>query len=407
LTLCKIADMTNSNITLVQPVALRTIFFSFLRIGLTAYGMAILHKLRARVIEQGWLTESEVEEGLAMVQLYPGPILMDFSAYVGYRLRGVPGALAATTGFILPTFVMVVALSALYFAGGHLSWIQGLFLGLEALVIGILANVTLSLGKQAIPGRIHATIALAAFIAVLFKVNAIAIPLVALALGAFALAPKNNANPAPAAIAPLPSRRRLAAVTALAVGVAAVAMLAATLGTSLGQLALSLFKIGSVAFGSGMAIIGVMQAEVVQAHGWVSQREFLDGLALSQITPGPILITSAFLGYKLGGVPGAALATFAIFSPSIAMTLIFTEIFGRIRHLKWVRGALAGVLAAFVGLLAAMLLQLGGAALNGPPMLALAASAFVATRWFALDVAWVFAGGLAVWGLLLAAGLAG
>ena len=95
---------------------------------------------------------------------------------------------------------------------------------------------------------------------------------------------------------------------------------------------------------------------MVQAHGWVSQREFLDGLALSQITSGPIVITSAFLGYKLGGMAGAALATFAIFSPSIAMMLVFTEIFGRIRHLKWGRGELAGVLAAFVGPLAATLL---------------------------------------------------
>ena len=145
-----------------------------------------------------------------MVQLYPEPILMDFSAYVGYRLRGVPGALAAATGFILPTFVMVLALSAVYFGGGQLSWIQDLFLSLEALVIGVLANVTLNPGRQAIQGRIHSVITLAAFIAVLFKVNAIAMPLAALAVAALAAAP----------------------------------------GTSLGQLALSLFKIGSVAFGA-------------------------------------------------------------------------------------------------------------------------------------------------------------
>jgi chromate transporter len=168
----------------------------------------------------------------------------------------------------------------------------------------------------------------------------------------------------------------------------------------------SLFKIGSVAFGSGMAIISVMQAEVVQAHGWISQREFLDGLALGQITPGPILITATFIGYKLGGVAGAALATFAIFSPSIAMTLVFTEVFGRIKHLQRVRDALAGVLAAFVGLLAATLVHLGSATLDNPVMVAFAAAALVAIRWFALDIAWIFAGGLVVWALLLAAGLA-
>ncbi|MEN6584523.1 MAG: chromate efflux transporter [Sulfuricella sp.] len=387
------------------PVPLRTIFLAFLQVGMTAYGMAILQKLRALVIRRGWLTEEETNEGLAMVQIYPGPIMVDFTAYVGYRLRGVPGALLAVLGFVLPAFVLVVLLSAAYFAWGDLPWLHKLFLGLEALVIGVLANVTLNLGQQAIKGRVEVFIALAAFVALLFKVNAILVPLAALALGALAIAPGKGA--APLTPATTTSTRRLATVSALALGVIASAVAAALSATQLGQLALSLFKIGSVAFGSGMAIISVMQAEVVQAHGWVSQREFLDGLALGQITPGPILLTAAFIGYKLGGVMGAALATFAIFSPSVAMTLVFTEVFGRIKHMQRVRGALAGVLAAFVGLLAATLVQLGGATLDGPVMFAFAGAAFVATRWFDLDIGWVFGGGLVLWAILLAAGLAG
>jgi chromate transporter len=386
--------------TTPTPVSLRTIFLAFFQIGLTAYGMAILQKLRGLVIQRGWLTEEEANEGLAMVQLYPGPIMVDFTAYVGYRLRGVPGALLATLGFVLPSFVLVVLLSAAYFAGGNLPWVHKLFLGLEALVIGVIANVTLNLGQQALKGRVEVFIALAAFIALLFKVNAILVPLAALALGAFAITPRRGV--APAAHTAAISTRRLASVTALALAVVASAVVAETLGTNLGALTVSLFKIGSVAFGSGMSIISVMQAEVVQAHGWVNQREFLDGLALGQITPGPVLITAAFIGYKLGGVLGAALATLAIFSPSIAMTLVFTEFFGHIKHMKRVRGALAGVLAAFVGLLAATLVQLGGAAIDSPVMVAFAAAAFVATRWFALDIGWVFSGGLALWVLLLA-----
>jgi chromate transporter len=382
-----------------SPVPLRTIFLAFLEIGLTAYGMAILQKLRALVIRRGWLTEEETSEGLAMVQLYPGPIMVDFTAYVGYRLRGVPGALAAT-----PAFVLVTALSAAYFAGGELPWVHKLFLGLEALVIGVLANVTLNLGQQAIKGRIEFFIALVAFIALLFKVSAILVPLAALGVGALAISRPGAASPAQAAAT---SRRRLIAVMTLVMVIVASAIAVGMSGTQLGQLVVSLFKIGSVAFGSGMAIIGVMQAEVVQAHGWVSQREFLDGLALGQITPGPVLLTAAFIGYKLGGVLGAALATFAIFAPSIAMTLVFTEVFGRIKHLQRVRGALAGVLAAFVGLLAATLWQLGHVALDSPLLLAFAAAAFVASRGFKLDIGWVFGGGLALWALLLALGWAG
>lgn len=396
--------MTDANVTSTPPVALHTIFFAFLRIGLTAYGMAILQKLRALVIRRGWLTEEETHEGLAMVQLYPGPIMVDFTAYVGYRLRGAPGAIFAAAGFILPAFVLVVLLSAAYFAGGELLWVHPLFRGLEALVIGVIADVTLSLGQQAIKGRVEVFIALAACMALLFKVNAIFVPLAALALGAFTIAPRKGMVPAAPTTATSP--RRLTAVAALALAVVASAVMTGLSSAPLDQLAASLFKIGAVAFGSGIAIIALMQAEVVQAHGWVSQREFLDGLALGQITPGPILITATFIGYKLGGVMGAALATFAIFSPSIAMTLVFTEVFGRIKHMNRVRGALAGVGAAFVGLLAATLVQLGGAALDGPVMVAFATAAFVATRGFALDIAWVFGGGLALWVLLLAVGWA-
>jgi chromate transporter len=334
-----------------------------------------------------------------MVQLYPGPIMVDFTAYVGYRLRGVPGALLATLGFVLPAFVLVVLLSAAYFAGGNLPWVHKLFFGLEALVIGVIANVTLNLGQQALKGRVEVFIALAAFIALMLKVSAALIPLAALALGAIAITPK-DATPAAHTTA-IPTRR-LASVAVLALVVIASAVVASMLGTHLGELTVSLFKIGSVAFGNGMAIISVMQAEVVQAHGWVSQREFLDGLALGQITPGPVLITAAFIGYKLGGVLGAALATFAIFAPSIAMTLVFTEVFGHIKHMQRVRGALAGVLAAFVGLLAATLVQLGAVTLDSPVMVAFAVASFVATRWFKLDIGWVFGGGLALWALLLA-----
>jgi chromate transporter len=133
--------------------------------------------------------------------------------------------------------------------------------------------------------------------------------------------------------------------------------------------------------------------------------QFADGLALGQITPGSILIIATFLGYKMAGFWGGLLATFAIFSPSFAMTLIFTEVFTRIRDLKAVRGALAGVMASFVGLLAVVLLQLGVVALTGPAAFALAGAAFVAVRWFKIDILWIFLVGIAVWAGLLALGL--
>ena len=132
--------------------------------------------------------------------------------------------------------------------------------------------------------------------------------------------------------------------------------------------------------------------------------QFAVGISLGQITPGPFLITSTFIGYKVGGIWGAILATFAIFSPTFAMTLIFTQVFSRIRNLQPIRGALAGVLAAFVGMLAVVVLQLGGVALISPVTFALAGAAFLAVRYFKIDIFWVFVGGLVIWGGLLALG---
>jgi chromate transporter len=390
-------------------VSLAAILIAFLQLGLTAFGVAILGKLRALVISRGWLTEEDTNDGLALVQLYPGPIMVDFTAYAGYRVRGVPGAIASTTGFILPSFVLMVGLSAAYFALGDLPWVAALLLGLEALVVGVLLNVVLDLGSRSVTGRMAAAIALLAFVALLYSASAILIVLAALVVGALLIRPTQGAPRTDgAARASLPpaeavGRRRWAAIAAVGVAVLAVASLAWALSSPVGDLGLSMFKIGAVAFGNGATIMPLLQAEAVDAHQWLTMRQFADGIALGQVTPGPFLITAAFVGFKVGGIAGAALATFGIFSPSFAMTLIFTEVFGRVRDLRVVRGALAGVLASFVGLLAAVTLQLGKVALTTPAALAFGAAAFVAVRFFKLDLLWVFGGGLLVWGALLLA----
>jgi len=406
-------ETNSTNISETEPrqqISLWTIFTSYFIVGLTAFGMAILQKLKALVMDNHWLSEEEMNDGLAMVQLYPGPLMVDFSAYVGYKLRGVLGAILATLGFILPSFILMSVLSAFYFAAGNLPWVHPLFLGLEALVVGILFNVTLEMGGRNIQQRTQAVIMLLAFGALLFKVNAVLIVLVALALGAWLIRPIPGAGKNAGAGKPSPkiepfSSKRWAAIAVVVAAILAVVAFSWSLKSEIGGLALSLFKIGSVAFGNGSAIIPLIQYEAVEAHPWMSLSQFADGIALGQITPGPFLITATFIGYKLAGFWGGLLATFAIFSPSFAMTLVFTEVFARIRNLKPVRGALAGVMASFVGLLAVVLLQLGGVALTGPAAFALAGAAFVAVRWFKVDILWVFVGGLAVWGGLLVSGL--
>lgn len=391
-------------------VSLVAIFLAYFQIGLTAFGMAIIQKIRAMVIDKHWLSEEEVNEGMGMVQLYPGPLMVDFSAYVGYKLRGVTGAILATTGFLLPTFVLMSVLSAFYFSAGNLPWVHSLFLGLEALVVGVVLNVTLEMGGRNIQGRTQAIIMLLAFTALLFKINSVLIVLVALALGAWLIRPVAGAGKMAGADKPDQKAEPVSVKQWVSIGAVVVVVLAAvvfswSLKSEMGGLALSLFKIGSVAFGNGYTIVSLLQTEAVEAHSWLTMSQFADGIALGQVTPGSILIIATFLGYKLAGFWGGLLATIAIFSPSFAMTLVFTEIFARIRNLKPVRGALAGVMASFVGLLVVVLLQLGGVALTSPASFALAGGAFIAVRYFKIDIIWVFLCGLLLWGGALAIGL--
>lgn len=396
----------------VQPknkVALFAITFAFFQVGLTAFGFSIVQKIKSLVIQKGWLNHEEVDEGMALVQLYPGPIMVDFTAYTGYKLRGVIGALLATLGFIFPSFVLIVILSAAYFASGSLPWVHPLFLGLEALIVGIILNVTLDFGSRSLKGPVEALIALTAFTALLFKANAILIVLGALALGALFLRPQKNNGKIPM---PPPSSTTkttwriwvpiLAVITLILVGVG----YSWWLNSDIGRMGLSFFKIGSVAFGNGSTILPLIQNEVLDTHKWLTPSQFADGIALGQITPGPFLIMAAFIGYKMGGLGAAALMTFAMFSPSFAMTLIFTEVFSKLKNLRVIKSALNGVLASFVGLLAAVVLQLGETGITGPASLALAAGAFIGVHYLKLDILWVFLGGLLIWAGMLGLGIA-
>ena len=419
-------QINETTIAEIQPrpqVSLLTIFTSYFIVGLTAFGFAILQKLKGLVQKNNWMSEAEMNEGLALVQLYPGPIMVDFTAYVGYKLRGVVGATLATVGFITPSFILMMILSAAYFASGNLPWVHPLFLGLEALVVGVIFQVTLDFGERALKGRVEAAIALAAFATMLLKFNAVFTVLIALAIGALFIRPaaqnnKSISHPQPRKItgqdaadfpqtkkSPVPVKAWLA-IAAAAMVVLAVVFYAWNLHSDVGSMSLSLFKIGSVAFGNGSTIIPLIQADVVDGYHWLTISQFADEIALGQITPGPFLITAAFIGYKMGGIGAALLATFAIFSPSFVMTLIFTEIFSRLQNLSVVRGALAGVLASFVGLLASVVLQLGQVGITGRASLILAGGAFVAVRYFKMDILWVFLGGVALWGGLLALGWA-
>src|SRR5665647_1929860 len=160
--------------TEARRVGLATLFLAYLQIGLTAFGFTMLQKVVQLVVgKKGWLTRQQADHGLALVQLYPGPIMVDFTAYVGYRLRGVKGALVAVLGFVLPSFALMIALSAVYVATGNIAFVHALFIGLDALVVGIVLNLTIDFGQRALKGPGQATLAVVAFAVMQFGISAL------------------------------------------------------------------------------------------------------------------------------------------------------------------------------------------------------------------------------------------
>jgi chromate transporter len=364
--------------------------------------------LRSNIKKRGWLSDEKLDEGIALVQLYPGPVNFDYAAYLGYQLRRVPGAIISTMGFVLPSFLLMLGLSALYFSTGNIPWVPRLFIGLEAIVVGIILNLAIDLGLKALRKPAAWVIALAAIPAIYYKLDSLWIVLTSLALGILLLRPKQlpPEEQAPPDLDASSTRSEWIQIGVVVLLILGYLVLCTTFPPPLNTLCLSFFKVGSIAFGNGMMILPVLRAEVVDKLQLLTPTQFADGVALGQVTPGPFLVTVTFIGYKVAGVFGAAAATFAIFSPTFAMTLIFTQIYNRVRNSTVIKGALAGVLAAFVGMLLMITFQMAQTGIRGWLTAVFAIATFCAVRFLKLQIVWVFLIGLALWAGCLALGFA-
>jgi len=393
---------------LEKPIGYFTLAKTFLLTGVTAFGFTALQVLRSTVKKRGWLSDEKLDEGIALVQLYPGPVNFDYTAYLGYQLRSIPGAVVSTMGFVLPSFLLMLGLSALYFATGDIPWVSRLFIGLEAIVVGIILNLVIDLGKKALNRPVAWLIALGALPAIYFKLDSFWIVLASLALGVLFLKPNEAEKPAPLGTRDIPStsRREWMQIGLVILIILGFLLYSTTLPPPLNILCLSFFKVGSIAFGNGMMILPVLRAEVVDKLQLLTPIQFTDGVVLGQVTPGPFLITATFIGYKVAGVFGAIMATFAIFSPTFAMTLVFTNIYNRVRNSRAIKGALAGVLAAFVGMLVMITYQMAQTGIRDLLTALFAVAAFCTVRFLKLEIVWVFLIGLALWAGCLALGFA-
>jgi chromate transporter len=320
---------------------------------------------------------------------------MQTAAYVGLRAGGPLGALAAFVGFGLPAFVLMVGLSAAYQAGRDLGPVMAAFRGLNVIVIAIIANATLNFGRSSIKNWRDAILAIGAAAFLVLHGSPI-IAIVASATLALLLYRGVNLPAKPARAAGADSGRRMlrfAAILALlvAAGLASLYLL----DRRLFDLATLMLKVDIFAFGGGFASVPLMLHEIVDVRHWLDSKTFMDGIALGQVTPGPIVITATFVGYQIAGVLGAVVGTIGIFTPSFLMVLVTVPYFDRLQHSLWFRRALRGVLASFVGLLVAVAINFGLAAAWSIPA-GLIAVAALAALWFKIDILWVVLAGAAV-----------
>jgi chromate transporter len=332
------------------------VFRIFLKIGALGFGVAAIWGLiQAEVQERRrWLSKERFLEGLALVQALPGATALQMCVFTGYQRAGMSGGVLAGLGFVLPAFAIMLALSALHSAYGALPFMRDAFYGLGPVVLGIFAVAVWRLGRNAIKDRFSIVVALAAIAALaLSPVGPAGTFLLAGCIGVAGHHSLRSGLIAGAVVIAL-----LAAEHFVAVWFGDLSSGVAPASNSLWDIGVFFFKVGALTFGGGLTIIAFIQDQVVNQLHWISAEEFLEGLAIGQVTPGPVIMLAAFVGYKVAGVAGAAVAASAIFLPSFVLLMSILPWLERFRALKWVRAAMRGVTPAVAGAIALTVVRL-------------------------------------------------
>jgi chromate transporter len=340
---------------LEQVASQLTLFTAFLRLGLTAFGgpAMVAYIREMAVTRRRWLERESFQDGVVLVQSLPGATAMQMAAYVGLQTRGTIGALAAYTGFALPSFIMMLALSMAYAHGRDLPSFIALFTGLQVLVVAIVAQATWSFGRELIRGLRVFLLAAAAAILLWRGISPFLVIIGAAFIGmlVFRQKPPMAGITANQRTGGVSLKLHLLKFAALLILLGAVMALLLALDAELFGFAALMLRIDIFAFGGGFASLPLMLHEVVNVHGWLDSNTFMEGIALGQVTPGPIVITTAFIGYLVYGLAGAVVGTIAIFTPSFLLVVGFAPLFGRLKSSPWFLRATTGILASFVGLL--------------------------------------------------------
>jgi len=340
------------------------------------------------VRRRNWLSDQQFLDLLGATNLIPGPNSTEMAIHLGRRRAGWPGFFAAGFGFILPATLIVLVLSIVYVRVGTTPQAGWLLYGVKPVVIAILVQALFKLGQKAIRNALILVVSLAALGAYFTQVNEILI----LLLGGAVLMLAANLRRLSAA----PPASLLLWLPALA------PWSAAAVPFSLPLMFFTFLKIGAVLYGSGYVLFAFLSADFVNRLGWITQQQLVDAIAIGQVTPGPLFTSATFIGYLLAGTPGALLATIGMFLPSFVFVALAGPLLPRLQASPWTRSFLDGVVAASLGLMAAVTLELGRAALIDPATIVTAAAALFLLLRYKVNSTWMIAGG-AVVGVLVQA----
>ncbi len=378
------------------------LFFSFLRLGLTAFGgPAMVAYIRDLAVKKNkWVTEESFRHGVAVCQSIPGATAMQAAAYVGLRAGGPLGAIATYVGFGFPAFLLMVAMAAFYGKAHDLATVVSAFKGLQVIVVAMVANATLSFGRTSIKKWQDVLLGIGAAAFLVVRGSPIIAIIASALLGLIlyknlSFGQQNNVGHGHGTLLQnlgVP----LLMITAMAGGLFALFYL----DRKLFDLSALMLKVDLFAFGGGYASVPLMLHEVVGVRHWMDSKIFMDGIALGQATPGPIVITATFVGYLIAGLPGALIGTISIFTPSLVILTAAVPYFDRLQSNDLFQKGLRGALVSFVGLLLAVTIQFALAIHWGVYQMLLATVAFIALR-LKVDILWVVLVGAVVSALIL------
>src|SRR5881409_520804 len=324
---------------------LRELLVYFLRLGTLGFGGPIAlagHMQKDLVEERRWVSKQDYLEGLAFSQLSPGPLAAQLAMYLGWLRAGTIGATLVGIAFILPSFLMVLVLAALYVHFGSLPWIQGMFYGIGAAVIAIIVRSAIKLVRTTV-GRdwlLWTIFAVLAITTAWTKSEIVWLFVLCGAIGILVKAPPRFMSRATPVVL-------IGGLNPLLTGIHGLAPIA-----TVGVLFLFFLKAGAFVFGSGLAIVPFLYGGVVAKFHWLTERQFVDAVAVAMITPGPVVITAAFIGYVVAGPVGALVAAWAVFAPPYFIVLFGAPYYRRFAQNRQVKAFVQGVTAAAVGAIA-------------------------------------------------------